>query len=180
MTVSEYLKENKNQIIKIGTSNGSSFLYCGLIDDYTESQLNDILEVKRSIAIKDLNKAKEKFDNFEQYWEKFKNLKIREFERNHFIYLNMAVDKKVMMAYKEKIESSKLKTYEKIKDKIDYNYMFINQWQTINNRKVIETYKTYELKDLDINVLIMDGNEIGKYWTVEEFKKEFNNYRKES
>lgn len=180
MTVSEYLKENKNQIIKIGTLNGSSFLYCGVIDDYTEKQLSDILDRERDTAISKLNKDKNQFDNFDTFWERSKTNKKNMFMYKNFLELNKAVDEKIMIAYDTKLERGKLNKYDKLKSKINYYYMLINQWKSVQDRKVIETYKTYESKDLDINVLIMDGYEIGKYWTVEEFKKEYNNYRKES
>lgn len=152
MTLEEYIRiTNKN--VKLGTK-GSSFIYCGDVKDIDTNMLDRESVLKRVSYIAEsqvvLGRIERKLKRPEAYYKK---------------YLDSAIG--VPMSYEKwlaQLEHDKIART----NGIDNGWRKLAHHKLMKDREVLETYPSIAENAC---IVIIEGDEVGDYWTIEEYER---------
>ena len=150
--------KDKQFPVKLGTQDGSGFIFCGEMSELDTDQLDmELVEAKaRSICFCEdtIKRTRSKLKNgkteYPKYVEKCK-------DENYITYEEWKQMLQTRLNYYTKEKPNR------IQNMIDY--------VRVSERKVVETYRSVTE---DAIIVIMEGDESGLAWTTEEFKKGVN------
>lgn len=154
MTVREMLKENIGKNIKIG--GGTSFIYCGFVDEYS-CKLMDYLS---ELEYKRLQECKKGYqyhlDHFDEIWDgRIKNAMKKADE-----------DKKMTPKKKQKkmeeLLTQREKDFPRTQNALNKTIYKIDNFVSFNDRQITKSYKS--ILEKDVMIFIFDGDVDGLYW----------------
>ena len=135
------LKDCLKGKVKIGANNGSGFIWCGTVKDDIWSILDD--ETKKS----------------------YKSLKTDLKQAEKRVKSQIDYVKRVKPKYKE---SEK----DRLKQLVEIRYMlkdFYENFKPLQDREVVEIYDS--VYEYGVDIIIIKGNERGKWWTCAECER---------
>ena len=148
--------------VKIGCKNGNAFVYCGNLNDLDlrekDYDLMNVLIASATSCNKELGAIKNKLKNpnteYPRYVDK---MKIKE------------LPYKPYGEWTEELRKSKIKLEETKKGVLT---RMLN-YKRLGSREVIETYRSQT--EPNTGIIIIEGDDIGKAWTTEEYERSKNN-----
>lgn len=152
--------------VKIGAKSG--FVYCHKIDNDTVDELNAVSYTEKKKFKEELSNLKAYLDRFEDYWKS-------ELRKRINVVL-LANDNKVTDKMKREIKQEwlddKNKSYTQSTKRLATLNNFLNNWKPIPDREVKECYDSIDYSEpKETKIILVDGLEIGKYWTTSEYEK---------
>lgn len=159
----------RNINVKIGS--GTQFIYCGKCD---ENILETIARISQDYYFKLTDKIQELesyLANFDDYWEERMERSIRQWINSK----EKRPTDRMLEKYKEKLL---IKKEEDMKFNLDLLKKKQDEEKNFTSflmRKVIKSYPSIDSDEIaiygDIKIIIIEGKERGKYWTIEEFRE---------
>ena len=152
--------------VKIGVKSG--FVYCHQIDSDTVDTLYATSFVEKAKFKEELTNLKGYLDRFEDYWK-------AELRKRVNVVL-LANDNKVTDKMKREIKQEwledKNKSYTQSTKRLATLNNFLNNWKPIPDREIKECYESTDYAEpKGTMIILVDGLEIGKYWTTNEYAK---------
>lgn len=166
MKLRETLKNFKGEKVKIGSS--SSFVFCGMVDDDITATL-DVLsqyEMQKKLKAYELRTKKSRV-GFCQLWAKKMNEGLRTLRMQSRVegWTKEQHEAKVKEFIKDFDEQKKADQERRQSGEAAREYF--KAWVGFLDRNVKEEYESME----GGYIIIIDGNEIGEYWTYEEYER---------
>lgn len=149
-----------NKPLKVGASDGSGFFYCGTVGDFVEDMedYSDLLRKHAQANVQAANRRLNQRLNNPPTIERFCREELRSdkpnlsFE-NFTFYVNHYF--------------SAIKNLKSAADTQVFNY---DAFKPLGKREVVDIREASYAADPGVTILIIEGYEIGKYWTVDEVK----------
>lgn len=150
--------------IKIGAENGTSFFYCGTIEDLL-FKIDDYSLICRQNARKEVAEANNRLSrliNNPPTIERFVKRELRKpipavSIENYNLYVEMY-----------------LKIINRTLNSIDTKKFRLSTFEPLDKREVIEVREADPAVDEDVIILIVSGYEVGSYWTTDECDENTN------
>lgn len=163
MIVREKLNELKGVNIKIGSKSG--FVYCHKVDNNTIEELTAISYEYHKKFKRQLKDVEEYLKNFNTFWD----VELRK-------RLDLALSERVLTKedgefIKNIWQQDKDKSYKEVTNKKATLTKYLKGWKGFTEREVKEVYDTISTQEpKGTKIIIVDGLEIGEYWTTKEYK----------
>ena len=171
--------------VKIGCKDGSGFIYCDTLTTSTSYQLSKISKNYLNKYIQELETKTNYMNNFDTYWEtRIANLmKIKDRSWRNKVVLSVPLeqqeDKRKELDKKLKLLPTTLKRtieerdYKKvaIPKRIKELKKLIPHWVNFIDREVVETYEAISIDEQDTLIILVKGNDLGKYVSLKEYRE---------
>lgn len=167
MKLKEFLLNN-NSNVKVGASSG--FFYCGIAKELDDDLL-DYLNVTFKKYFKDKKKELDDYlKHFEEIWEKDLRLRYSQLELVAKMENRNVTKAEIEKCKEEWLEDKKVRS-KKQRELVGLT-KYLENWENIANREIIETYKSIDANEPEGTIIcIVKGMEKGNYWTTNEYNR---------
>ena len=168
MKLREALKNHMGERVKIGAA--SSFIFCGMVDDFIFDKLERLTEheIKKKLKAYEL-KTKKSRVAFYQLWahkmnDGLRNLRLQSRKEGWTQTQHEEKVKEFIRQFEEQksIDHERRRSGEAAKD-------MMTSWVGFLDLRVKEEYESIE----DGYIIIIEGTELGEYWTYEEYERKW-------
>ena len=153
------LKDYKGQLVKIGSKGGISFWFCDKVNTNINKHIQDISDNYHNQLKRASKNKKYRLAHLEEIYEG----KINKFN-------NKIKNPKKRQEYLEKATKRKNKELELLPKQIMSIGGQLKSWTDLLERKVVDVYKGISPDETDTMVIMIRGQEKGKYWTIKEYQ----------
>lgn len=160
MKLKEVLEKMQGKDIKVGANSG--YFYCGNCDENTPGEVKRAGDLYISRYKKRLNKAKYHKKYFENYWTRKKYQHMSLFYKRKADGLTDKTEDDIIKGLRELKESD----LDKTNHEIERMQNLIGEHQGMLAREVQDVYRSIIG---DGYIIIVAGDEVGEYWTREEY-----------
>lgn len=166
--LSDVVESLKGKTIKLGTKNGSGFIFCSKVKDNFKLEMS-AKHAYHNAGLKKLkNGIENRLNNLDKIYEDKFNERLKNLKKK---------DKKSIAKIKASLEQSKQVEKVKLPKLIqEYDYCISTPFL---KRPVIDKYADILKEEKGVIVIIIKGYERGGYWLVEEYQKRNKNETKE-
>lgn len=176
MDLRETLKNHKGEKVKVGSA--SSFVFCGTVDD---AAYDAIMQASKTELEKKLNalerSARRRDANFDHVWGTKLNDGLQRIRAEARVQkLTTLQTEQRMTEYIEKVAKLKARDRERVDKQLSNIPERIKNWTPFLDRRVREKYESIE----GGTIIIIEGQEIGDFWTYEEYERRCGNAIKEN
>ena len=167
-TLSDVVESLKGKTIKLGTKNGSGFIFCSKVKDNFKLEMS-AKHASHNVGLKRLKSGIEnRLNNLDKIYEEKFNERLKNLKRK---------DKKTIKKIKASLEQSKQEEKVKLPKLIkEYDYCISTPFL---QRPIVDKYADILKEEKGVVIVIIKGYERGGYWTVEEYQKRNKNETKE-
>lgn len=163
MTLLEACNELTGKIIKVGSTKGSGYFFCGKVYPTISEEFDNISDKFIIPLQKELKKKMNEKAVFDDVWDKeFEDMQSR--IKAKYSY----VDPEIFSKHYNNFQDKRDNAWNKLMDEINKLQLGIENFIPIGSRQVVEIYQSFFDADL---ILLIDGNEGGKFWMVSEYQK---------
>ena len=161
MTLSESCKHLNGKIIKVGARSG--FIYCGRVDSSIYDDFDRITATCLEPLAKQLEKKLKAKAAFDDIWDKQFEEMMSRLKENH-----SNIPPALFSKYYDRFQDLRDEAWNNLMQEIWDLQNQIDSFIPIGNREVVEIRDSFYDAD---KILIIDGDEQGKHWTVSDYKK---------
>lgn len=163
-TLSDVIEKLKGKTVKIGTRNGSGFIFCDKVDD----NFKRIMIVKHhsynNRTRRLLNGVEDRLSNLDKIYEDKLEERLNTLKKIKKNFTTKKIEK-----IKKELKEKKAREKELLPKQInELQYCIATGFM---GRPVIDKYDDILKEEKGVVIVIIKGCERGGYWTVEEYKK---------
>lgn len=160
MKIAKALKDyDPDKLLKVGAKNGSGFFYCGTVGDFLEN-MEDNSDLLRKHAISILQAAKRRLNqriSNPPTIDRFTREQLRGDGNPNLTFQN----------YRFYVEHWFSGVYG-LKQAADNHEQRYDAFKPLDKRDVVEVRESLAAADPGVTALIIEGYELGRYWTMDE------------
>ena len=172
MILNEFLKEYEGKVCKIGS--GTGFIFCDTLDEKTVDLLDDYAYHDKIYRENRLDEMRNKYETWDEWWPTYMKKQIKAFQdakkenKNWCLKYNKTPWTKTVKERKKELIHEGIVKKTNLKKMIDYETNYLKNWIKYSDREIKDIYDSVD--EEGTKICIFEGDEIGKWWTTEEYR----------
>lgn len=163
MTLKEQLKELQGYVVKVGAA--VNFVYCGKCDENVFDEITKVSDWEIDHLNELIDLLNEHLNNFDKCWSGIQKERLKRYKNAH-----KRVTKKMILELIEKTEEDKKKDLKNSVKRYGELCKQAAKFTPFLTREVTNVYDSTSKYEPNTKIIIINGEEKGRFWNVAEYQ----------